>query len=111
MFKKEREVAKLQETHLVKLPLKVFGVMSKKKSLGLSDVESEFRRQKDKDEKNSFRGFRALSHGGSITSKVPNKEEQRLLNDNSDISIELWSMLYKYISFIYNTDENLIDSL
>jgi hypothetical protein len=31
VFKKEREVAKLQETHLVKLPLKVFGVMSKKK--------------------------------------------------------------------------------
>lgn len=67
--------------------------LNEKLSLGLSDVESEFRGQRDKDEKNSFRGFRALSHGGSITSKVPNKEEQRLLNDNSDISIELWSIV------------------
>lgn len=67
----------MQETHLLNCHWKVYwcNECMNVKSLRLSDVESEFRGQRDKDEKNSFRGFRALSHGGFITSKVPNKEE------------------------------------
>ena len=52
-----------------------------------------------KNEKNRLRVFLEFYH--MVVSKVRNKEEQRLLNDNSDISVELWSTTPCYYIYIY----------